>query len=280
MLENNANLTQARKTGKVGDLTSRLARLGLTVEETRRFYALTKPDQLKLLDEPGLIPKRILAIAELLPSDFNLFYKYSPEARARILSLPDNAFTSLLKQALLEGLVLETLDPQAVAHSQTGTDQSAAAPQVDDARALALGESLKDTTGSHVLEELLELSGGVLTDEVIRQGEVADRLLRDYQLGASDSGGLASLEAGEVLANPFYKEIASLYRELESDQSVAGSPTFLAGKNLVVESNSLALAPYFAGSSGKTFVLSAGESLSMEGDFSWADNPRMPPGWS
>ena len=274
MLENNPNLTQARKTGKVGDLTSRLARLGLTVEETRRFYALTKPDQLKLLDEPGLIPKRILAIAELLPSDVNLFYKYSAEARARILSLPDNAFTSLLKQALLEGLVLETLDPQAVAHSQTGTDQSAAAPQVDDARALALGESLKDTTGSHVLEELLELSGGVLTDEVLRQGEVADRLLRDYQLGASDSGGLASLEAGEVLANPFYKEIASLYRELESDQSVAGSPTFLAGKNLVVESNSLALAPYFAGSSGKTFVLSAGESLSMEGDFSWADKPE------
>lgn len=274
MLENNLDLTQARKTGKVGDLTSRLARLGLTVEETRRFYALTKPDQLKLLDESGLIPKRILAIAELLPSDVDLFYKYSPEARARILSLPDNAFTSLLKQALLEGLVLETLDPQAVAHSQTGTDQSTAAPQVDDARALALGESLKDSTGSHVLEELLELSGGVLTDEVIRQGEVADRLLRDYQLGASDSGGLASLEAGEVLANPFYKEIASLYRELESDQSVAGSPTFFAGKNLVVESNSLALAPYFAGSSGKTFVLSAGESLSMEGDFSWADKPE------
>ena len=65
-----------------------------------------------------------------------------------------------------------------------------------------------------------------------------------------------------------------MYRELESDQSVAGSPTFLAGKNLVVESNSLALAPYFAGSSGKTFVLSAGESLSMEGDFSWADKPE------
>ena len=140
MLENNPNLTQARKTGKVGDLTSRLAKLGLTVEETRRFYALTKPDQLKLLDEPGLIPKRILAIAELLPSDVNLFYKYSPEARARILSLPDNAFTSLLKQALLEGLVLETLDPQAVAHSQTGTDQSAGGSAGRRRPALALGE--------------------------------------------------------------------------------------------------------------------------------------------
>ena len=274
MLENNPNLTQARKTGMAGGLTSRLARLGLTIEETRRFYALTKPDQLKLLDESGLIPKRILAIAELLPSDVNRFYKYSPEARSRILSLPDNAFTSLLKQALLEGLVLETLGPQAVAHSQTGTDQSAASPQVDDARALALGESLKDTTGSHVLEELLELSGGVLTDEVIRQGEVADRLLRDYQLGASDSGGLATLDSTEVLANPFYKEIASLYRELESEQMVAGSSTFLGGKNLVVESNSLALAPYFAGSSGKTFVLSAGESLTFEGDFSWSDKPE------
>ena len=274
MLENNLDLTQARKTGKAGDLTGRLAKLGLTIDETMRFYALSKINQLKLLDESGLIPKRILAIAELLPSDADLFYKYSPEARARILSLSDNAFTSLLKQALLEGLVLETLGPQAVADSQTGADPSASAPQDYDDRVLALGESLMDTTGSHVIEELLELSGGVLNDEVIRQGEVADRLLRDYRFGASDSGGLSSLEGAEVLSNPFYKEIASLYQVLESDQSVAGSPKFFGGKNLVVESNSLALAPYFAGSSGKTFVLSAGESLSLEGDFFWADKPE------
>ena len=117
MLENNFNLTQARKTGKAGKQTRRLAKQGLTIEETERFYALSYPDRVNLLLEPGFTPKRILAIAELLPADINLFYKYSPEARSRILALPDEAFTSLLKQAVLEGLVLETLTKQSISAS-------------------------------------------------------------------------------------------------------------------------------------------------------------------
>ena len=273
MLENNFNLTQARKTGKAGKQTRRLAKQGLTIEETERFYALSYPDRVNLLLEPGFTPKRILAIAELLPADINLFYQYSPEARSRILALPDEAFTSLLKQAVLEGLVLETLTKQSIAASQTGTDQGAPAPQVDDSRALSLGESLKDTTSSHVLEELLALSGGVLTDDVLRQGEVAERLLRDYHLSSSGSGGLAPLESAEVLSNPFYQEISSLYGELETGLLVAGTATFFGGKNLIVESNSLALDPYFAGAQGRTFVLSSGENLTFEGGFSWANKP-------
>ena len=274
LMENNVKISQARKTGKIGEWTDRLSRLGLTVEETNRFYALAKSDQMKLLDEPGLLPKRILAIGELLPADVHLFYQYSAEARSRILALPDKGLTSLLKQAVPEGLVLETLDLSSIARSQTGVDQNAPGPQVDDSRALSLAESIKDSTASQLLEELIELSGGVLTDDVIRQGEVADRLTRDYRLGATDGGGLSPLDSTEVLTNPFYHEIATLYGELETDQLLAGTSTVLGGRNLVVEANSQALSPYFAGAAGQTIVLSAGETLGFEGDFSWAPKPE------
>jgi hypothetical protein len=274
LLENSADLTQARKTGKVSKLTGRLAKLGLTIDETNRFHALTDPDQLNILDETGLIAKRILAIAQLTPADVHTFFQYSPEARTKILDLPDASFTTLLKEGVLEGLVLETFSTETIANVQTGNGQSAPASNSKDAQAVTLGESLKDSTSSHVLEGLLALSDGVLTDEVIRQGEVAERLLRDYQLGASDAGDLQAISSTEVLSNPFYQEISWLYGELETDSLVAGSASFLGGKNMIVEANSLALAPYSAGASGQTIALSSSGSMTFEGDFSWADKPE------
>jgi hypothetical protein len=274
LLENSADLDQARKTGKVSKLTGRLAKLGLTIDETNRFHALTDPDQLNILDETGLIAKRILAIAQLTPADVHTFFQYSPEARTKILDLPDASFTTLLKEGVLEGLVLETFSTETIANVQTGNGQSAPASDPKDAQAVTLGESLKDSTSSHVLEELLALSDGVLTDEVIRQGEVAERLLRDYRLGASDAGDLQAISSTEVLSNPFYQEISWLYGELETDSLVAGSASFLGGKNMIVEANSLALAPYSAGASGQTIALSSAGSMTFEGDFSWADKPE------
>jgi hypothetical protein len=273
-LENNADVTQARKTGKVSKLTGKLAKLALTIEETNRFHALAVPDQVKLLKESGKTARRILAIERLTPTDVHTFFQYSPQARSQMFGLPDVAFTNLLKQGVDEDLVILTLNNQTIAHSQTGTDQTKPAPDLQDAQALSLGASLKDSSSAHVLEELLALSGGVLTDEVIRQGEVAERLLRDYRLGASDAGDLQALSSIEVLSNPFYQEISSLYGELETDLLVAGSANFLGGKNMIVEANSLALAPYFAGANGQTIVLSSVGSMSLEGDFSWADKPE------
>ena len=274
LLENNAGVTQARKTGKVSKLTGKLAKLALTVEETNRFHALALKDQVKLLKESGKTARRILAIERLTPTDVHTFFQYSPQARSQMFGLPDVAFTNLLKQGVDEDLVILTLNKQSIAHSQTGTDQTKPAPDLQDAQALSLGASLKDSTSSHVLEELLALSGGVLTDDVLRQGEVAERLLRDYRLGASDAGDLQAISSTEVLSNPFYQEISSLYGELETDLLVAGPANFLGGKNMIVEANSLALAPYSAGANGQTIVLSTVENLTFEGDFSWADKPE------
>ena len=273
-LENNAGVTQARKTGKVSKLTGRLSKLGLTVEQTKRFHALAFKDQVKLLNESGKTARRVLAIERLTPSDVHTFFMYSPKARSQMFGLPDIAFTNLLKQGVDEDLVLLTLNQKSIAHSQTGTDQTKPAPDVQDAQALSLGASLKDSSSAHVLEELLALSGGVLTDDVLRQGEVAERLLRDYRLGASGAPDLQAISSTEVLSNPFYQEISSLYGELETDLLVAGPANFIGGKNMIVETNSLALSPYSAGASGQTIALSSAGSMTFEGDFSWAEKPE------
>jgi hypothetical protein len=93
-------------------------------------------------------------------------------------------------------------------------------------------------------------------------------------LGANNTYGLISLDSSEVWINPFYQEISSLYATLENDQSVSGSPMVLGGANLIVEANSRALAPYFAGAAGRPVVLSALGNLTFEGDFSWESNPE------
>ena len=74
------------------------------------------------------------------------------------------------------------------------------------------------------MEDLLERGGGVLTEALLREGEVADSILRDYELGVTDPA--MQLTLNDVLDNPFYEELAALYRELELDMLVAGQVQF------------------------------------------------------
>ena len=263
MLENNLDLTQARKTGKVGDLTSRLARLGLTVEETRRFYALTKPDQLKLLDEPGLIPKRILAIAELLPS--------TPTCSTSILrrrqlhppcpTMRSPAFSS----RLFGGSCLElSTRRQSLIRNRDGSKRGGSAGR---RRPALLGESLKDTTGSrsrNCSNFPRSSYGRGYSPRRSRRSAVED------SIGASDSGGLASLEAGEVLANPSTRRLLPCIAN--GERSVGRRISDFSGQESrwKVPSHWLLISP-----DPRAKPLSwSRESLSMEGDFSWADKPE------
>ena len=103
----------------------------------------------------------------------------------------------------------------------------------------------------------------MLTDSLLREGEVADSLLRDYELGVTDPGMQLSLS--DVLDNPFYEELSSLYRELELDMLVTGQGSVYSGRNFIVSDNAKALVPYF-GEGGKTMVISASEELNLEKD--------------
>jgi hypothetical protein len=273
-LENNMDVTQARKTGRVGKRTRELAKLVLSVGETNRFYEFNEEIQANLLKESAATGKRLLGIDSIGPAEVDKFFRYSPEARSKMLGLPDGAFANLLKQGVDENLLMGALGGESIAASQSGKLPAAPPENSLTTRAMALAERFKDTSQSYVLEELLAAGGGVLDEAALRKGEVADLLLRDYRLGSTGATGLTSFDSSEVLGNPFYLEISSLYASLENDQLVAGSVKVLGGANLIVEANSQALSPYFAGAAGKTVVLSAAGSLTFKGDFSWASKPQ------
>jgi len=273
-LENNMDVTQARKTGRVGKRTRELAKLGLSVGETNRFYEFNEEIQGNLLKESAATGKRLLGIDSIGQAEVDKFFRYSPEARSKMLGLPDGAFANLLKQGVDENLLMGASFGESIAASQSGNLPAAPPENSLNTRAMALAERFKDTSQSYVLEELLAEGEGVLDEAALRKGEVADLLLRDYRLGSTGATGLTSFDSSEVLANPFYQEISSLYASLENDQLVAGSAKVLGGANLIVEANSQALSPYFAGATGKTVVLSAAGSLTFEGDFSWASKPQ------
>ena len=273
-LENNLDVTQARKTGRVGKRTRELAKLGLSVDETNRFYQFSDEIQGNLLKASAATGKRLLGIESIGPAEVDKFFCYSPQARSKMLGLPDGAFANLLKQGVDESLLMGSLSVESIAASQSGKLPTAPPENALNTRAMALAERFKDTSQSYVLEELLASGGGVLDEEALRKGEVADLLLRDYRLGSTGETGLTSFDSSEVWRNPFYQEISSLYATLENDQLVAGSAKIVGGANLIVEANSQALSPYFAGAAGQTIVLSAAETLGFEGDFSWASKPE------
>lgn len=273
-LENNLDVTQARKTGRVGKRTRELSKLGLSVLETNRFYELNEEIQGNLLKESAATGKRLLGIDSIGPAEVDRFFRYSPDVRSKILGLPDGALANLLNQGVDESLLMGSLSVESIAASQSGKLPVAPPENALNTRAMALAERFKDTSQSYVLEELLASGGGVLDEEALRKGEVADLLLRDYRLGSTGETGLTSFDSSEVWRNPFYQEISSLYATLENDQLVAGSAKIVGGANLIVEANSQALSPYFAGAAGQTIVLSAAETLGFEGDFSWASKPE------
>ena len=127
---------------------------------------------------------------------------------------------------------------------------------------------------SFVVDELKSQSNGALSDESIKIAETADLLLGDYQLSGTASAGITLLDSAKVLSNPFYREISSLYQELETERLTRGDADFASGRNLIVSANAQALAPYASNPQSPTLVLSASEKLSFEGDLTWSDKPE------
>jgi hypothetical protein len=273
ILENTQDVKQARKTGKVSKATKQLARLALDDEETIRFHDFSPQVQNKLIKESPEVMRSMLGMEGFGTKQAETFLGYSANTRRKIAGLSDEAAISLLNQGLDEGLLAATLTEQNLQASDPSKVPTTVKPASTDQSALALGEKLMNSGNSHVMEELKSQSGGELTADLLRVAEVADLLLTDYQF--SDSAGPGALNGTEVLANPFYEEISSLYQDLETEQLVAGDAKFVSGRNLIVPANTQALSPYSAGSSGQQpIVLSSSEKITFEGDLDWGDKPE------
>lgn len=275
ILENTPDIKQARKTGKVSKATKQLAKLALDDKQTIKFHEFSEQTQSKLINESPEATKQMLTIEGFGAKQAEAFVTYSPKTRRQISGLSGEAAVSLLNQGLDENLLAVTLTEENLKASDPSKVPAATVkPASSDQGTLALGEKLMNSGNSYVMDELKSQSNGILTPESIQVAETADLLLADYQLSGAASGGLTLLDSAKVLTNPFYREISSLYQELETDQLVAGEAGFASGRNLIVSANAQALSPYASNGKYRTLVLSASEKLSFEGDLTWSDKPQ------
>jgi hypothetical protein len=264
-LENNADALQARKTGKVSAMSRQLAKFGLNDEQTNRFYILSAKAQGFILLEEKEVVQRLLSMDGFFVVQADAFFLYSAETRAQILGLDDSAIIPGLNQRIEEALLAGNLTKDDLSGSTRTKVPTVTSPLATDSEIMGLSDKLKEAGHIGVMEELLELSGGKLTKDWIRTGEVANILLQDYDWATALPSMLSSTE---VLANPFYTPIAQLRQELENDLLVFGDATVLGGRNQIISSNSNILSSYFTGST-KTVIVSSLEDISASDSFSW-----------
>jgi len=264
-LENNADALQARKTGKVSAMSRQLAKFGLNDEQTNRFYILSAKAQGFILLEEKPVVQRLLSMEGFLVIQADAFFLYSAETRAQILGLDDSAIVPGLNQRIEEALLAGTLTKDDLSGSTKTKVPTVSSPLATDAEIMGLSDKLRNAGHVGVMEELIELSGGELTKDWIRTGEVANILLQDYDWATALP---TSLSSTEVLANPFYTPIAQLRKELENDLLIFGDASVLGGRAQIISSNSNILSSYFTGST-KTVIVSSLEDISASESFSW-----------
>ena len=231
---------------------------------TKRFHSFSDSAQTNVLGESRMVVHRVLSMDGFLKEESDIFYTYSATTRVQILGLEDATMIALLRQQVDEELLIESLSALNLDLSMTSMVPETVATSQTDIRTSQLSDKLREAGNEEVMEDLLERGGGVLTEALLREGEVADSILRDYELGVTDPA--MQLTLNDVLDNPFYEELAALYRELELDMLVAGQGSVYTGRNLIVSENAQALVPYF-GNGAQTMVISASKELSLEKDF-------------
>ena len=270
-LENNSEVKEVRKTGRVSAYSRALSRYGLTTRQTNRFNLFPPQLQSRLMSLGVDNLKRVLNINDFQIDQAYSLFGYSSGTHKLILGLEDKALVSLLNQKISESVLVDTLNPEnMVASSSTLVPGENAIP-VQDASLLALGEKLKQSGNSDLLDELKVLSGGSMSEEWIRVGEVANVLNQDYSLSTSSLSDLAN-SGKEVLSNPFYQEISSLYGQLETESLVAGQPTFVGGRRITIDSSKLDISS-LTGSGSGSFVVSGSELLKLSTSVELIDSP-------
>ena len=135
-----------------------------------------------------------------------------------------------------------------------------------NSRAIALGDRLRENGNSELMEELLEMSGGVLDDHWLRVGEVAEGLTRDLEI--MEYSGLEGFTREEALGNPFFPELANVYDQLELESLVDGVDLVMGADHLIVQENAQAFGSHFSQGVNE-IVLMSRDAMEFRGDFTW-----------
>ena len=261
VLENNTEIKEVRKTGQVSAYSRKLAQYGLNTSQVNRFNLFPPVLQSRLLLLGSVNLKRVLNIVNFQMDQAYSFFSYTESTRNLILRLEDKALISLLDQKIDEVILKDTLNRENLVDSSTINVPGQKTLSLVEDQLLRLGEKLKESGNDDLLDELKVLSGGELSSSWIEIGEVANVLTQDYSLGINSASSL-SLGSEKVLSNPFYKEISSLYGQVESENLVAGKSTFIAGRKMVVDTGNLNISGLLIDGTN-SLVISGSESLKL-----------------
>ena len=273
VLENNSDATQSRKTGKVSTESKKISQLGLTDAQAEILYSFEASLQSALATTGEKTAKRLIDLTSkgVVQSNLSTFFSYSFETRNKMLALvDDSSLANLLikeyKESWLAGILT---DGNLIALNTEATPQ---APSVSpNAEAfLTLANKLRESGNSKVLDELLELGGGELTDSLLLEGEIANRLLGSVSsTGYLDRTGLAT--GSDAMSNRFYEDVSSLYQALLQDSLVAGEATFLGGRTISLAGGDYILNDLSLGNSD-SLVFGATEQLTLQGSILFSGN--------
>ena len=256
LLENNSELKKNQK----------LARYGLSKEQVARYDRLSAEARLAILDEPAQTVTRLLGISGFNAGKADIFFSHDRETRELFMTVTDDVLLAMLDPTVDKVLLKESLYKLKFNAVQPGRIPVVNQDEVLNARAIALGDRLKESENTQLMEELLEMSGGTLNEYWIRIGEVAEVLT--HNLEVSDFSAMPGFSAQEVWENPFFLELANAYEQLEIDGLVNGADRVLGADHLIVEENALAFGSHFSNGVEEVVLLSR-KSMSFRGDFNW-----------
>jgi hypothetical protein len=267
VLENNSEATQSRKTGKVSAESNQVSRLGLTDAQAEILYSFELSLQSALVAAGDKTAKRLIDLTSkgVIESNLSTFFGYSGETRTKMIALvDDSSLANLLSKEYEESWLTGLLSDQNLLALNTEVTPQTPSVSTTADPFLALANQLRDSGNSEVLDELLELGGGQLTDELLKEGDIANRLLG----GVTSTGFLdgANLVTGaDALANRFYEDVTSLYGALVQDSLLAGETSFLGGRTISLSGGNYSLSSLVL-SGSDAFALGATEQLQLQGN--------------
>ena len=264
-IEQNPDAKNFRETGIKGAPASELTKLSLNKQELGKFREFPEELQKALIDADAVVVDRLVTLEGFTPELVVKFTNYSPRARDLILGLEDIALITLLEQGIDEELIMAALSPESIALSSSSNIPTESAAGVMDENVLSLGDSLRESGNTEIYNEVLELSGGELTEDWVRIAEVANSLSAELYIEEGMLPAVSDFSGREALANPFYEEISSLYDVLEMDLMVAGdNPSIIGADSISVYGGTYDL--YESIGTADSLIISASESFNVSGN--------------
>ena len=256
LLENNPGLKNNQK----------LSKFGLSKEQQEKFERLSPRAREEIVKESPQVVRRLLSMNEFEGDKSDLFYGHEQVTRELLLTMQDDVLINLLDPDVDPVLLKESLQKinRGVVRPENIPDREP--DLVINAQAIALGEKLKEQGNSDLMEDLLEMSGGVLNEHWLRTGEIAEVLTRNLEV--NDFTSMESFSAEEVFGNPFFPELANVYDQLELDALVNGADKVMGADRLIVRENARAFGSHFS-QGVKEVVLMSKSSIDFQGDFTW-----------